>query len=198
MDGDKINKSIRLKLKNYINHKSKIIEERVYWMCIDMIFEAQNYDDYEIDTNNNIYVSYSLTKDESIINQPHDPITSQIIKNYRRNLKFRLGKDNLIVKFKEDDIYIYFSEEHILNINNTDESVYCDSDSDSDSISNIDHAQDTCVRSMLDTLDNCEKNINVYKTDPDDHTNTNVDDKIDDPSILNTNIQFSKIDINTV
>ena len=147
MDGEKVDKTIKLKLKNYIEHKSKILEERVYWACMDIIFEAENYDDYEMDSNNNIYVAYSLKKEEAIINQPHDDITSQIIKNYRRNLKFKLTSKNFIVKYKDDEIIIYFSKY------DSEETIYYESDSDSVPFE---------VKSILESIDNCDKNINIY------------------------------------
>jgi len=134
MNGKRISESMTLKLKNYVEHKIKIIEERVYWACIDKIYEAENYDEYEMDDDNNIYITYSLKKDESIILQPHDAITSQIINQYRRNLKFRLNKDDFHVVYKDDEINIFFMKPLIHNILNESSS---DSDDDSDINENI-------------------------------------------------------------
>ena len=144
MNASDIFKSINLKLKNYADHKSKVIEERVYWTCVDKIFEAQNYEDYELDSNNNIYVSYSLKKEESIINQPHDSITAQIISEYRKNLKKRLVKDGFFVKYSEDEVKIYFSEPSItFDFNDLEEDIDTNED--------------------LDTNDETNQNITIFE-----------------------------------
>jgi hypothetical protein len=36
--------AINDKILKYVTHKSKVIEERVYWACIDKVFEAQQYE----------------------------------------------------------------------------------------------------------------------------------------------------------
>ena len=62
-----------------------------------------------MDSSNNIYVSYSLKKDENIINQPHDSITCQIISDYRKNLKIRLVSEGFYVSYNDDEIRLFFS-----------------------------------------------------------------------------------------
>ena len=131
MNGKKINENMTMKIKNYIDHKVKILEERVYWSCIDIIFEAENYDEYNMDDDNNMYISYSLKKDESIITHPHESINSQIINQYRKNLKSRLMKDDFYVIFEDDEIKIYFIKPLLHSIS------HVDSDSDSYSNENI-------------------------------------------------------------
>ena len=98
------------KILKYVAHKSKVIEERVYWACIDKVFEAQQYEEYDMDSSNNIYVSYNLKKEENIINQPHDSITCQIISDYRKNLKIRLVTEGFYISFSDDEIKIFFSQ----------------------------------------------------------------------------------------
>jgi hypothetical protein len=98
------------KILKYVTHKSKVIEERVYWACIDKVFEAQQYEEYDMDSSNNIYVSYNLKKEENIINQPHDSITCQIISDYRKNLKIRLVTEGFYISFSDDEIKIFFSQ----------------------------------------------------------------------------------------
>ena len=120
MNAKKINENMSLKLKKFIDHKVKVVEERVYWACIDKIFDAENYDEYDMDDDNNIYVSYSLSKDESIIMHPFELINTQIVNEYRKKLKSRLMKDDFHVVFENDDLKIYFSKPIIENISNFD------------------------------------------------------------------------------
>jgi len=98
------------KILKYVTHKSKVIEERVYWACIDKVFEAQQYEEYDMDSSNNIYVSYNLKKEENIINQPHDSITCQIISDYRKNLKIRLANEGFYIMYNDDEIRIFFAQ----------------------------------------------------------------------------------------
>jgi len=135
---------IKSKNQKLIEHKVKILEERVYWMCVDKIFEAQEYADYEVDKHNNIYITYSLKKDESIIENSHDYIISEILSIYRKNLKFRLTKNNYYVLFKNDEIVIFLSEP------STIKSIDSESDSDSESIG---------------TLIKSDQNLNIYKNE---------------------------------
>jgi len=102
--------AINDKILKYVTHKSKVIGERVYWACIDKVFEAQQYEEYDMDSSNNIYVSYNLKKEENIINQPHDSITCQIISDYRKNLKIRLVTEGFYISFSDDEIKIFFSQ----------------------------------------------------------------------------------------
>jgi len=46
--------AINDKILKYVTHKSKVIGERVYWACIDKVFEAQQYEEYDMDSSNNI------------------------------------------------------------------------------------------------------------------------------------------------
>jgi dTDP-4-dehydrorhamnose reductase len=102
--------AINNKILKYVTHKSKVIGERVYWACIDKVFEAQQYEEYDMDSSNNIYVSYNLKKEENIINQPHDSITCQIISDYRKNLKIRLANEGFYISYNDDEIRIFFSQ----------------------------------------------------------------------------------------
>jgi dTDP-4-dehydrorhamnose reductase len=102
--------AINDKILKYVTHKSKVIGERVYWACIDKVFEAQQYEEYDMDSSNNIYVSYNLKKEENIINQPHDSITCQIISDYRKNLKIRLANEGFYISYNDDEIRIFFSQ----------------------------------------------------------------------------------------
>lgn len=102
--------AINDKIIKYVTHKSKVIGERVYWACIDKVFEAQQYEEYDMDSSNNIYVSYNLKKEENIINQPHDSITCQIISDYRKNLKIRLANEGFYISYSDDEIRIFFSQ----------------------------------------------------------------------------------------
>jgi hypothetical protein len=157
MNGTKINQIIKSKMTNYIEHKIKILEERIYWACIDKIYEAQNYAEYEIDKNNNIYISYLLREEESIINQPHDTITCQIISNYRKKLKVRLTNDNFHVKYTDTEIIIYFSE---LNHSILDDVDYEDVNKSICYASEINSESDS--ESEINILNTSEKNINIY------------------------------------
>ena len=102
--------AINDKILKYVTHKSKVIGERVYWACIDKVFEAQQYEEYDMDSSNNIYVSYNLKKEENIINQPHDSITCQIISDYRKNLKIRLANEGFYIMYNDDEIRIFFAQ----------------------------------------------------------------------------------------
>jgi hypothetical protein len=148
MDALSVLECIKLKNQKFIEHKVKILEERVYWMCIDKIYEAQEYADYEID-NNNIYITYSLKKDESIIENAQDYIMTEIIYNYRRNVKCKLTKDHYYVLFKDDEIIIYFKEPTKIKLSNSE------SDSESDS--------ELYLRNMISTSINTDRNMNIYE-----------------------------------
>jgi hypothetical protein len=149
MDALAVLESIKSKNQKFIEHKVKILEERVYWMCIDKIYEAQEYADYEIDNNNNIFITYSLKKDESIIENAQDYIITEIIYNYRRNIKFKLTKDHYYVLFKDDEIIIYLTEPTKIKLSNSE------SDSESDS--------ELRVRNMMSSYINSDRNMNIYE-----------------------------------
>ena len=51
MDAKTTKNIIKSIIKNYIKHKSKVLEERVYWACIDKLYNARMYEDFEIENN---------------------------------------------------------------------------------------------------------------------------------------------------
>lgn len=111
-----MSKQINDRLEKYIIHKTFILTERIYLAIIDKIYDAENYDDFEIDSDNNIYVVYSVNRDESIISDGHDLITEQIKKKYRKKLERKLEEEGFFIEFDDTDIHIYFQEP--LKINN--------------------------------------------------------------------------------
>ncbi len=141
MDADQMAKNINSRLKNYMNHKVKVLKEKVYWTIVDKIFEAENYDDYDMDENGNIHICYNLKKEESIVSQHHDIVCAEIINEYRKKIKEKLVKDGFYVKFDGNDLYVYFCEP-----NNSSETSSIDSDNSSSS-------------------KDFDKNFNVYKMD---------------------------------
>jgi hypothetical protein len=111
-----MSKQINDRLEKYIIHKTFILTERIYLAIIDKIYDAENYDNFEIDSNNNIYVVYSVKRDESIISDGHELIIDQIQKQYRKNLERKLEEEGYFIEFDDSDINIYFQEP--LKINN--------------------------------------------------------------------------------
>ena len=129
---------INERINKYVQHKIYIIVERVYLGIMDKIFDAENNDKFEIDSDNNIYVSYSLKRDESIISEVQDLIADQIKRKYRKKLEAKLEEESYFVEYDDSDINVYF--ERPLKTDNSSE------------ISSIKHES--------------EKNILKYKTIP--------------------------------
>ena len=105
-----MSKKINERTINYINHKTSTLIERVYLAIIDKIFDAENYCEYEIDSDNNIYVSYSLKKDESIISETHDLVADEIRRKYRKKLDEQLEEEGYFVEYDDNDIHVYFTQ----------------------------------------------------------------------------------------
>jgi hypothetical protein len=105
-----MSKIIHDRTNKYIDHKTNILIERVYLAIQDKIFDAENYDEFEIDSDNNIYVTYSLKRDENIISETHDLIADQIKRKYRRKLEARLEEESYFVEYDDSDIHIYFEK----------------------------------------------------------------------------------------
>jgi hypothetical protein len=128
---------IKERLLKYSMHKTEILLERVYLAIIDKIFDAENYDEFEMDSENNIFVSYSLKKDEGILYNANEVISEQITKKYRKKLEVKLEEEGYYVEYDDSDIHVYFDKP--LKLDNLSE------------ISSID-------------LNNNEKNILKFKT----------------------------------
>jgi hypothetical protein len=105
-----MSKLIHERITKYINHKIEILIERVYLAILDKIFDAENYDQFEIDTENNIYITYSLKKDENILSDAHDFVTEQVKKKYRKKLLERLEEEGYFVEFDDSDINVFFEK----------------------------------------------------------------------------------------
>ena len=105
-----MSKKINARVANYIEHKINILVERVYLAVLDKIFDAENYDNFDMDSDNNIYITYSLKKDESIIFDAHDLIKDQIKEKYRNNLEKKIENNGYFVEYDDDDILVYFEE----------------------------------------------------------------------------------------
>ena len=105
-----MSKIINQRVTKYIEHKSNTLVERVYIAILDKIFDAENYDNFEIDSDNNIYIEYSLKKDESIISDAHDLIADQIKRKYRKKLEEQLTEDSYFVEYDDSDIHVYFDQ----------------------------------------------------------------------------------------
>ncbi len=105
-----MSKKINERTTNYINHKKSTLVERVYLAIIDKIFDAENYCEYEMDKDNNIYISYSLKRDESIISEAHDLVADEIRRKYRKKLEDQLEEEGYYVEYDDNDINVYFTE----------------------------------------------------------------------------------------
>jgi hypothetical protein len=105
-----MSKIIQIRTSKYIEHKTNILIERIYLAIQDKIFDAENYDNFEIDSDNNIYVTYSLKKDENIISETHDLIADQIKRKYRRKLEAKLEEESYFVEYDDSDIHVYFEK----------------------------------------------------------------------------------------
>lgn len=105
-----MSKKINERITIYINHKTSTLVERVYLAIMDKIFDAENYDEFEIDSDNNIYVTYSLKRDEAIISDTQDLIADQIRRKYRKKLQEQLEEETYFVEYDDGDIHVYFEE----------------------------------------------------------------------------------------
>jgi hypothetical protein len=105
-----MSKIIHDRTTKYIEHKTNILIDRVYLAIQDKIFDAENYDEFEIDSDNNIYVTYSLKRDENIISEAHDLIADQIKRKYRKKLEAKLEEESYFVEYDDLDIHVYFEK----------------------------------------------------------------------------------------
>jgi ribosomal protein S8 len=105
-----MSKIIHHRTTRYIEHKTNILIEQVYLSIQDKIFDAENYDEFEIDSDNNIYVTYSLKRDENIFSEAHDLIADQIKRKYRRKLEAKLEEKGYFVEYDDSDIHVYFEK----------------------------------------------------------------------------------------
>jgi hypothetical protein len=101
---------IKERLTKYTIHKTEILIERVYLAIIDKIFDAENYDEFEMDSDNNIFVTYSLKKDEGILYTANEVISEQIVKKYRKKLEEKLEEEGYYVEYDDSDIHVYFDK----------------------------------------------------------------------------------------
>jgi len=108
-----MSKIINDRIEKYIIHKTFILVERVYLAIIDKIYDAEHNDTFEIDNENNIYITYSSKRDESIIEDANEYIIKKIKKKYRKKLEIKLEEEGYYVEFDDDDktdISVYFDE----------------------------------------------------------------------------------------
>jgi len=105
-----MSKKINDRIDKYISHKTSTLANRVYLAIMDKIFDAENFDEFEIDPDNNIYITYSLKRDESIVSDAHDLISDQIKRKYRKKLEEQLEEESYFVEYDDNDIHVYFEE----------------------------------------------------------------------------------------
>jgi hypothetical protein len=117
-----MSKKINNRIDNYVSHKASTLANRVYLAIMDKIFDAENYDQFEIDSDNNIYIKYSLKRDESIIADAQDLIADQVKRKYRKKLEEQLEEESYFVEYDDNDINVYF-EEPLKTDNKTDRSI---------------------------------------------------------------------------
>ena len=117
-----MSKIINERTTKYINHKTETLIERVYLAIVDKVFDAENNDDFEIDSDNNIYIVYCLKRDEAIISDAHELIADQIKRKYRKKLQEQLEEETYYVEYDDSDIHVYF-EKPLKTDNKTDTSL---------------------------------------------------------------------------
>lgn len=141
-----MSKTITIRMENYIKHKSDTLFSRVKLALLDKIFDAENYDEYDIDDDGNINVQYSLKRDENIISESHDIIQEKIKLEYRKRLDDVFTEDGYYIEYDNSDIKLFFAKP--LKIKKSDDS------DDETELSHISHKS--------------EQNILKYKklTDP--------------------------------
>lgn len=126
-----MSKTISIRMENYIKHKSETLFSRVKLALLDKIFDAENYDEYDIDDDGNIIVQYSLKRDENIISEAHDIIQEKIRLEYRKHLEDVFIEDGFYIEYDNTDIKLFFTKPIKIKKSN-------DSDDDID-ISHISH-----------------------------------------------------------
>ena len=126
-----MSKTISIRMENYIKHKSNTLFSRVKLALLDKIFDAENYDEYDIDDDGNIIVQYSLKRDENIISEAHDIIQEKIRLEYRKHLEDVFIEDGFYIEYDNTDIKLFFTKPIKIKKSN-------DSDDDID-ISHISH-----------------------------------------------------------
>jgi hypothetical protein len=126
-----MSKTITRRMENYIKHKSETLFFRVKLALLDKIFDAENYDEYDIDDDENIHIQYSLKRDENIISEAHDIIQEKIRLEYRKRLDDVFLEDGYFIEYDNSDIKLFFTKP--LKIKKSD-----DSDDDTD-LSHISH-----------------------------------------------------------
>jgi len=126
-----MSKTISIRMENYIKHKSNTLFSRVKLALLDKIFDAENYDEYDIDDDGNIIVQYSLKRDENIISEAHDIIQEKIRLEYRKHLDDVFTEDGFYIEYDNSDIKLFFAKP--IKIKKSD-----DSDDDID-LSHISH-----------------------------------------------------------
>ncbi len=95
-------------MENYIKHKSDTLFLRVKLALLDKIFDAENFDEYDIDDDGNINVQYSLKRDENIISDSHDIIQEKIRLQYRKQLDEVFIEDGYFIEYENSDIKLFF------------------------------------------------------------------------------------------
>jgi hypothetical protein len=106
-----MSKQIRERITKYVSHKVETLIERVYLAILDKIFDAENYDDFEMDNENNIFITYSLKRDENIISDAQEHIRELVTTKYRKKLEQRLEEEGYFVEYDDSDIHVYFEEQ---------------------------------------------------------------------------------------
>jgi hypothetical protein len=129
-----MSKTITKRMENYIKHKSETLFLRVKLALLDKIFDAENYDEYDIDDDENIHIQYSLKRDENIISEAHDIIQEKIRLEYRKHLDDVFLEDGYYIEYDNFDIKLFFSKPLKIKKSN-------DSDDDTN-LSNISHKDD--------------------------------------------------------
>jgi hypothetical protein len=134
-----MSKTINQRMENYIKHKSETLFLRVKFALLDKIYDAENYDEYDIDDDGNINVQYSLKRDENIISESHDVIQEKIRLDYRKRISDLFLEDGYFIEYDNSDIKLFFAKPlKIKKLNKSDDDSDNDSDNDSD-ISHISH-----------------------------------------------------------
>jgi hypothetical protein len=103
-----MSKTINQRMENYIKHKSDTLFLRVKLALLDKIFDAENFDEYDIDDDGNINVQYSLKRDENIISDSHDIIQEKIRLQYRKQLDEVFIEDGYFIEYENSDIKLFF------------------------------------------------------------------------------------------
>lgn len=140
-----MSKTISIRMENYIKHKSETLFSRVKLALLDKIFDAENYDEYDIDDDGNINVQYSLKRDENIISEAHDIIQEKIRLEYRKRLDDVFIEDGYCIEYDNSDIKLFFAKP--IKIKKSD-----DSDDDID-LSHISHKSNQNILKYKKSID---------------------------------------------